>query len=434
MVASAGRIAVLATAMASRASEILSAPVLVIDENGLALARAGSGSAVWPDATLCSTQPAACLQAPVVLDGRPCRLVVAVPPSGEPANQRLAQAAIERVISQTAVVDRLPSQHALKNKFVYDLLHDLLGGEPLHGEIDAEAGVRRKGQILGIDLSRPRAVVLVDAASHILVPDEAPRVLDGEPEGEECSRTSSLRTRRVIAAIVRFFGLPTDAICAYIGDGEFAILKASATRDLAGWAAPDAEPGSPAWTNLTALKRAGNELLCRLREETGAEINIGIGRYHPGLRGLARSYEDARTALSLGRRLHGGSRLHSLDNLGVAAFVGLSDEATKIALGRHLLSPLEQEPELLETLEIFFAENCCPSSAAGRIPVHRNTLSYRLDKVASLTGLNPRRFDDAVQIRLALVLRRFDGDRRDPAPPRSSSFVQMPNAGGGPDT
>ena len=41
----------------------------------------------------------------------------------------------------------------------------------------------------------------------------------------------------------------------------------------------------------------------------------------------------------------------------------------------------------------------------NRLSIHRNTLSYRLDKIASLTGLDPRRFDDAVQIRLAVVLR-----------------------------
>ncbi|WP_369128003.1 helix-turn-helix domain-containing protein [Ligilactobacillus salivarius] len=39
--------------------------------------------------------------------------------------------------------------------------------------------------------------------------------------------------------------------------------------------------------------------------------------------------------------------------------------------------------------------------------MHRNTLNYRLDKIASLIGLDPRRFDEAVQIRLALLLRKL---------------------------
>ena len=76
-------------------------------------------------------------------------------------------------------------------------------------------------------------------------------------------------------------------------------------------------------------------------------------------------------------------------------------------LAAHLLSPLDHEPELLDTLQVFFAQNCCPSETARRLVIHRNTLTYRLQKVALLTGLDPRRFDDATQIHLALLLRSF---------------------------
>ncbi|HEY9662956.1 MAG TPA: helix-turn-helix domain-containing protein, partial [Allocoleopsis sp.] len=124
-----------------------------------------------------------------------------------------------------------------------------------------------------------------------------------------------------------------------------------------------------------------------------------------GLQGLAKSYEDARVALSLGSRLLGCNRVHCLAELGIAAFVGVADETTKIDLAKYLLSPLDQDPELLSTLDVFFAENCCPSSTAKKLSIHRNTLSYRLDKITSLTGLEPRKFDDAVQMRLSLLLR-----------------------------
>ena len=215
------------------------------------------------------------------------------------------------------------------------------------------------------------------------------------------------RSQLVVASVVGFFHLPNDTICAESHDGEIAVLKASDSKNLAGWVdhEDDPEPASASWSNLAALKRAGRALLTRLRHDTGATINIGIGRYHPGIRGLARSYEDARAALSLGRRFHGQNRVHCLDELGLVALVGLSDERTKLDLATNLLSPLDHEPDLIETLHVFFAENCCPSAAATRLAVHRNTLNYRLHKVATMTGLDPRRFDDAAQIHLALVLR-----------------------------
>jgi len=115
---------------------------------------------------------------------------------------------------------------------------------------------------------------------------------------------------------------------------------------------------------------------------------------------------DSRLArLSPCHSSNGRNQVHCLDSLGVAAFVGVSDERTKIDLATYLLSPLDHEPDLLKTLDACFATDLSPSRAARALSIHRNTLSYRLDKVASLTGLDPRRFDDAVQIRLALLLR-----------------------------
>ncbi|MGL4618302.1 MAG: PucR family transcriptional regulator, partial [Chroococcidiopsis sp.] len=112
-------------------------------------------------------------------------------------------------------------------------------------------------------------------------------------------------------------------------------------------------------------------------------------------------------ALSLGHRFNGCDRVYCLDRLGIAAFIGVADEQTKIELATHLLSPLDCESELLTTVETFFVRDCSPSATAKQLLIHRNTLNYRLDKIASLIGLDPRRFDDAVQIRLALLLRKL---------------------------
>lgn len=278
-----------------------------------------------------------------------------------------------------------------KNRFVYDLLHGIAG---------PEEAVVEEARALRMDLSQPRAVVLIDASDYVLGPAT-------HAGGADRIAGARARSREVIAAVVTFFMLPHEAICADLGDGVIAVLKASNSRNLDGWvdeAASDAA-STPSWANLTALKRAANDLLARLMAQTGESISIGVGRYHPGLAGLAASFADARAALTLGRRLSGPNRVHCLDDLGIGAFVGLDDERTKIELAHHLLSPLDHEQELLETLDAFFTADCSPAFAAKSLRIHRNTLAYRLAKVASLTGLDPRRFDEAVLIRIALVLR-----------------------------
>lgn len=306
---------------------------------------------------------------------------------------QLAHALVELVINQITIQGQ-SNQHKLKNQLIDDLLH---------GRVEDESVILSRAKHLGIDLGPPRAVILIDAADYILQKNTG---LDQQILELEQRR----RTQSVIDSVVSFFHLPNDTICADLGQGNVCVLKASDTKNLDLWVGCSDVPKrlDSSWANLTALKRAANALRLRLQQDTGRLINIGIGRYHPGIAGLSRSYEDARAALSLGSRLQGHHRVHCLAELGIAAFVGVADETTKIELAKYLLSPLDHEPELLATIDTFFTQSCCSSSTAKQLYIHRNTLSYRLDKIASLTGLDPRKFDDAVQIRLSLLLRKLN--------------------------
>lgn len=367
-----------------RIAELLCTQVLVVDETGVAIA-----SANCDQENLHLSNSEFRLRVPICYNGHSGEVMIASSQQGETISPRFAQMLVEMLVNQTTVV-ALPDQHELKNKFI----HDLLCGATL-----AQADTMRQGQLLGMDFTRPRAVILIDAAEYILAAEHIAS-LNKETWIWQ-------RAQFIINSIVSFFHLPNDTICAYIGDGEVAVLKASSTQDLDMWANLEDSPSQsiPSWANLSALKRAGAALLTRLRCDTKVAISIGIGRHHPGIQGLAKSYQDARAALLLGRRFHGTNQVHCLDELGIAAFVGIADESTKIDLAKHLLSPLDQETDLLTTLDVFFKENCYVSATANRLSIHRNTLSYRLDKISWLTGLDPRRFDDAMQIRLALLLR-----------------------------
>lgn len=395
MAIATGQFERVAETVAERTAELLCTRVLVTDDRGTVVASSESrllGLSFDPEREAPETSY---VRVPLRLDHRAGEVIMAQPATGEVVSPRLAEVLAELVIGQATVVDRLPNKQELKNKFIHDLLH---------GSERDEAALVREAQILGMDLAHPRVVILIDADDYILAPVRGVQL---DPSDPRIWRRAQL----VIGRVVDFFELPNDTICAYIGDGEVAVLKAT---NRITWVDHEGEQDhvGPSWANLAALKRAGSALLTRLRSDTRASISIGIGRYHPGLPGLARSYQDAQAALSLGRRFQGHNRVHCLDGLGIAAFIGVSDERTKIDLARYLLSPLDHEPELLTTLGSYFSADCCPSVTAAALSIHRNTLSYRLDKITSLTGLDPRRFDDAVQIRLALALRSLQIDPR----------------------
>ncbi|MGZ0039155.1 PucR family transcriptional regulator [Paenibacillus ottowii] len=67
-------------------------------------------------------------------------------------------------------------------------------------------------------------------------------------------------------------------------------------------------------------------------------------------------------------------------------------------------SVILEDSETMATLDIFFQLDCNVSETAKRLYVHRNTLIYRLDKIKQETGLDVRTFNDAVLIKLYLLL------------------------------
>lgn len=55
-----------------------------------------------------------------------------------------------------------------------------------------------------------------------------------------------------------------------------------------------------------------------------------------------------------------------------------------------------------QTLKFFFANDLNIQKAADALYVHRNTLIYRLNKFTKDTGYDPRKFDDALNLQVAL--------------------------------
>jgi carbohydrate diacid regulator len=287
-----------AEAVAERTAELLCTRVWVTGHRGTVVASSEGldiGRALPPQ----TVAHDGWLRVPIEYGTSRGEVIVAEPTNGEAVPPRLGSALVDLMIHQAIVVAELPNRHVLKNKFIHDLLR---------GRIDNEADIMREGQMLGMDLTLPRAVLLIDAADYILAADEYRHAAAGRdaraqraapPSGEELLSTAEARIPRraqfVIASIVGFFSLPSDTICAYIGDGEVAILKASGTQDLVAWTDDDydhAHSGA-SWADLAALKRAASALLSRLRHDTRANVSIGIGRYHPGIPGLAHSHAAA---------------------------------------------------------------------------------------------------------------------------------------------
>ncbi|MFG3258099.1 PucR family transcriptional regulator [Streptomyces sp. NPDC048172] len=143
------------------------------------------------------------------------------------------------------------------------------------------------------------------------------------------------------------------------------------------------------------------EAFARLAEDPGrgyaAAQRVAFGREHAGAGGVVRSYEEAVEALRLADRIGVPAvRVHAGKMLVFPVL--LRDREAMADLVRTVLGPLTRARggarPLLETLEVCAAAGYVNAEAARRLGVSVRTLSYRLERIRTLTGYDP---GDALQ-------------------------------------
>lgn len=128
-----------------------------------------------------------------------------------------------------------------------------------------------------------------------------------------------------------------------------------------------------------------------------AAPRTAVSRPHSGAVGVVRSYEEALSALDLADRL--GLSAPVLNAADLLVFpVLMRDRAAMSDLVRTVLGPLESARggplPLLETISAYAAAGYVNAEAARRLDLSVRALSYRLERIAALTGFDP---DDALQ-------------------------------------
>jgi sugar diacid utilization regulator/putative methionine-R-sulfoxide reductase with GAF domain len=169
-------------------------------------------------------------------------------------------------------------------------------------------------------------------------------------------------------------------------------------------------------TDLTAIEKLAALILAGAAPVMKpGSASVGIGNLANSVGELARSHLEARQALRLTRRAGGRGRVASYRSLG--AFRLLLEVQSPDALRRfvhELLGTLlsyaqSRDTPLLETLEALSAARWVRRAAARNLGIHINSMSYRLERIQSLTGLQLDDPETRVAISIALRARTMLG-------------------------
>ena len=144
--------------------------------------------------------------------------------------------------------------------------------------------------------------------------------------------------------------------------------------------------------------------------QLGAHVRAGLGGYHPGLHGVARSYLEAQQAFETGRKLRPDSVIHGHDEvipqLVLTQNPLLAERFVTHSLGRLMDPKVRNREQLLETLEAYLAKGSVKEAAAA-LGLHRHTVLYRLEKLKELLGGDLDVPATRLRLQLALDLRKL---------------------------
>ncbi len=148
-------------------------------------------------------------------------------------------------------------------------------------------------------------------------------------------------------------------------------------------------------------------LIDTVEGETGLRLRAGVSDPKAGPELWAEACREAEQALETGRIFHLKDPVQIYRKQILERMLQEIPAERRRAIRRELLTDGGERilnDEMMETADAFLRSDLNLSDTARQMFIHRNTLTYRLDKIRKETGLDLRRFSDAVIFRLVTAL------------------------------
>lgn len=299
--------------------------------------------------------------------------------------------AVEMMLQQEFLLKEIQLEQQARGNFIHDLISGRIGN-------DSDLFITR-GQIVGYDILIPRVALVVDIYQFEKTAKQSLQAFKGSKEGE--IHLQRLKND-VLKSIQGIFVDAPQEIVSYTGGDRFVILKTINLKDS---------------DEMLRKKifRIGQKIKDTISLKMKFKVTMGIGEYHESIQGLNKSFEEATQALDVGTRLGGAGDIYQINDLGIGRILAEIKKETQQEIIKKTFYSVNEvkgrkiNETLLDTLKVFFDNNLSILKTAQTIYIHRNTLLYRLRRIREITGLDPKKFDDAVQLRIALKMRVYQG-------------------------
>lgn len=155
------------------------------------------------------------------------------------------------------------------------------------------------------------------------------------------------------------------------------------------------------------IERLAHTIVDTLNAEALTPVQVAYSEKMDSLTVLADSFREASLALKVGKLFYSEQTVFSSRRQGVGRLIfGLPHELCenflKEIFGEDI--PAAFDEDLSAAVNKFFQNNLNIAETARQLHMHRNTLIYRLEQLEKRTGLDIRRFEDAMTFKIATMV------------------------------
>ncbi len=270
--------------------------------------------------------------------------------------------------------------------------------------------VERGALVCAMELAKQKAIV--DAENRARG-DWIHQWVNGNPDDDKRLAASAkmagvnLETTYMVA----LFSCGSVQHCARAADllrQEFGSRKIKGVVGLAAAGALALYPVTTVQRVVQVTEAMRQALVARL----GESVACGLGRPAQGLSALRHSYRQAERAMQMGAQVCDGGCVVYFGDLDLYRLLLSIEDRQELrrfyeeTLGSVVEYDARHDGGLIRTLESFFANNGNLARTADALSVHRNTLSYRLGRLADITGMDLEDAETRLMLHLALKVGR----------------------------
>jgi carbohydrate diacid regulator len=159
-----------------------------------------------------------------------------------------------------------------------------------------------------------------------------------------------------------------------------------------------------------ALEEMAQSIVNTMSAETMLTVSVGLSTVALNIDQINNAYKEAQIALEVGKVFDEEKYILNYDSLGIGRLIyqlpiKLCELFLQEVFKKGDISTLDDETIL--TINKFFENDLNVSETSRQLFVHRNTLVYRLEKIYKLTGLDLRKFDQAIVFKVAMMVHKY---------------------------